>query len=311
MIPQMDPHHKYLVANGTDKLWGLYVTTIGFQSVAAHMPYPPARHPSAYRFDPDLGRVLNEYQILYVVSGKGQFRSAGCGLREINAGEVILAFPGEWHTYAPSAQTGWEAYWVGFKGSAIDSLIEHHFFSVQSPVLDIGFNEQMVSIFSQGIEIARSQMLGYQSMLAGMTQMLCGLIYYAGSNNSFGNHSFRDKEIIDKINHAKVLMQHCSRNCSSPEKIAAELNLSYSWFRKVFKEYTGSSPTRYYNELRLKKAKELLSTTTIPVKEISFNLNFESSSYFITFFKSKVGVSPTGYRDNIQARPVCRDLDIK
>jgi len=294
LIDRLPMNYQYLDANRIDELWGLYVTTIGFQSIAANMPYPPSCHPVAYSFDPHQGRTLDEYQILYLINGKGQFRSASCGLRQINAGDMILSFPGEWHSYMPSAQTGWEGYWIGFKGATIDGLISNRFFSPEEPVVDVGFNEQMVSLFKQGLDIAQLQKPGYQSMLAGTAQMLCGFIHYAERNNAF-----RDKEIVEKVNRAKVLMQSDNPGYNSPEKIAEQLNIGYSWFRKVFKQYTGYSPALYYNELRLKKAKELLTNTAIPVKEISFSLNFESPSYFITFFKAKVGVSPSRYRENV------------
>ncbi|RYY54340.1 MAG: AraC family transcriptional regulator, partial [Chitinophagaceae bacterium] len=87
----------------------------------------------------------------------------------------------------------------------------------------------------------------------------------------------------------------------SLEEIAAELNISYSWFRRVFKQYTGFSPAQYQLEIKLQKAKELLTSTNMPVKEITYELNFESASYFVTFFKSKTGLSPGDYRQKVHA----------
>ena len=39
-----------------------------------------------------------------------------------------------------------------------------------------------------------------------------------------------------------------------PEELAMKLNISYSWFRKVFKDYTGYAPAKYFQELKLRKA---------------------------------------------------------
>ena len=41
-----------------------------------------------------------------------------------------------------------------------------------------------------------------------------------------------------------------------------KLNISYSWFRKVFKDYTGYAPAKYFQELKLRKAKQLLVGTS-------------------------------------------------
>lgn len=88
----------------------------------------------------------------------------------------------------------------------------------------------------------------------------------------------------------------------TPESIAKTLNIGYSWFRRVFKQYTGFSPAQYQLEIKLQKSKELLASTVLPVKEIAFHLNFESASYFVTFFKSKTGLSPGEYRDKIKGK---------
>ena len=49
-------------------------------------------------------------------------------------------------------------------------------------------------------------------------------------------------------------------------------------------------------ELRLLRAKELLSTTDLTVKEIAYRLNFESPDYFSAKFKSKMGIKPSDLR---------------
>ena len=79
--------------------------------------------------------------------------------------------------------------------------------------------------------------------------------------------------------------------------IATNLGISYSLFRKAFKEYTGYAPAQYIQELKLRKAKELLAETNYTVKEISYELNFSSYEYFLSFFKKRVGHTPMEYRN--------------
>ena len=64
-------HLKYLVISPTDLKWGMTINSVGFQNIAAHTPYPPNNHPSRYLFSTDNGRVLNEYQLLYITRGGG------------------------------------------------------------------------------------------------------------------------------------------------------------------------------------------------------------------------------------------------
>ena len=73
--------------------------------------------------------------------------------------------------------------------------------------------------------------------------------------------------------------------------------MSYSSFRKLFKEYTGLSPASYFQDLKLQRAKDLLRFTQNSIKEIAYSLNFESPDYFSTRFKKKVGKKPSDFRD--------------
>ena len=63
-------HLKYLVINPNDLLWGMAVNSVGFQEIGPGMPYPPSNHPSRYLFSAEKGRILNEYQLLYITKGK-------------------------------------------------------------------------------------------------------------------------------------------------------------------------------------------------------------------------------------------------
>ncbi|WEK36010.1 MAG: AraC family transcriptional regulator [Candidatus Pseudobacter hemicellulosilyticus] len=288
---------KYLVASDTDQLWGLFVTTIGFQHVAPRSVYPPKGHPSSYWFDPSTGRVLHEYQLIYVVKGEGVFQSAHVKRAPVTAGSLILLFPEEWHSFQPDKQTGWQVYWLGFNGRHAPDLMQSAFFNRQHALLDIGFNEQLTALFEQGITIAGLQQTGFQQMLAGITHHLLSFICYSKKNESF-----RDKDIAQQISKARMMMNTNAYEHMQPEAIARELNISYSWFRRVFKQYTGFSPAQYQLEIRLQKAKELLTRTTMPVKAIAYELNFESTSYFVTFFRNKVGMPPGIYREKVHAR---------
>jgi AraC-like DNA-binding protein len=288
---------KYLVANSLDELWGVYATTIGSQSFRSNTNYPPKEHPTSYWFNPVNGRVLQEFQIIYIINGEGSFESSSCKTTKIEAGNMIFLFPGEWHTYKPSKIRGWEEYWIGFKGNFINDLFLNNFLSKKNPVLNIGFNEQIINLFKQAIEIAGLQKTGYQHLLAGIICHLIASISYIEKNNAF-----RDKEAINLIEKARMLMRANADDDLTPQEIAKTLNISYSWFRRIFKQYTGFSPSQYQMEIKIQQSKDLLTISTMTIKQIAFALNFVSSSYFVTFFKSRTGMTPSDYRDKVHGK---------
>lgn len=116
--------------------------------------------------------------------------------------------------------------------------------------------------------------------------------------------NFEDINITNQINNAKIIMQENIQSNILGEEVAEEIGVSYSKFRKVFKQYSGFSPAQYLEELRINKAKELLTNTTLLCKEIAYESGFNSPSYFNIAFKNKTEMSPKQYREMTQKTSV-------
>ena len=69
---------KYITQNIRDEQWGLTVCSVGYQNIQPGMDYPPKTHENEYIFTPDKGRIIDEYQMLYIVEGKGTLTTASC-----------------------------------------------------------------------------------------------------------------------------------------------------------------------------------------------------------------------------------------
>jgi AraC family transcriptional regulator, arabinose operon regulatory protein len=68
---------------------------------------------------------------------------------------------------------------------------------------------------------------------------------------------------------------------------------------RFFKTYVGESPLAYFNNMKIKRAGELLRHTLIPLKEIAFSLGYEEPAYFTNQFRKSMGMSPREYRKRI------------
>ena len=110
----------------------------------------------------------------------------------------------------------------------------------------------------------------------------------------------KDYNYADIMNRARLRIRESLESNLTIQKIAEELGIGYSNFRKLFKEYTGVAPAMYQQELRLQRAKEMLSTTNISIKEIAYRLNFDSPDYFSAKFKIKTGRKPSDFRREMQ-----------
>lgn len=85
----------------------------------------------------------------------------------------------------------------------------------------------------------------------------------------------------------------------SIEEIAEACNVSSCYFRRLFKEYSGKSPSEYRMELKLNMAKKMLESDESTLEYIAEALNFESTSYFCRIFKKKFGITAGQYRNNV------------
>lgn len=78
--------------------------------------------------------------------------------------------------------------------------------------------------------------------------------------------------------------------------LADQVNFSPSYLSDMLRTLTGRNAQQFIHDKVIEKAKELLSTTTMSVSEISYQLGFEHSQSFSRLFKSKMEVSPLEFR---------------
>ena len=283
---------KYLLANERDALWGLTVSTIGYEEIAPGDSYPTRGHADGYYFELERGRELNEYQLLYLTEGEGIFHSTNVREAIIREGDLFLLFPGEWHSYHPNPRTGWKSYWIGFRGRNIDDRVRAGFLSPQKPIYHVGFSDEIVRLYKEAYDTALIEAAYSQQMMAGIVNHLIGLMYSLERNIQLG----RNQAHVDMISRARLRIREALESDLTIQQVAQDLGVSYSNFRKLFKEHTGMSPAIYQQDLRLQRAKELLTTTDLSIKEIAYRLNFESPDYFSLKFQAQTGRRPTELR---------------
>lgn len=283
---------KYLLATERDAEWGLTISTVGREEIAPGDSYPTKGHADGYYFDLQKGRTLDEYQLLYQPEGEGVFKSAHCKETGIKAGDIFLLFPGEWHSYHPLEDKGWHSYWIGFKGKNIDDRVKAGFLSPEKPIYHVGYSNEILGLYEEAYKTALEEAAYSQQTLAGIVNHLIGLMYSLERNIILNKNT----KHVDMINKARLRIRESLEGDLTIQEIAQDLGISYSSFRKLFKEYTGIAPAMYQQNLKLQRAKELLSTTDISIKEIAYRLNFESPDYFSSKFKIQTGIKPSDFR---------------
>jgi transcriptional regulator GlxA family with amidase domain len=96
------------------------------------------------------------------------------------------------------------------------------------------------------------------------------------------------------------MMREDVRGELSLGEFAQSVNLSVWRLCHIFKSDVGMPPIRYLRLLRMERAKDLLESSFLSVKEIAYHVGLNDESHFVRDFKSTYGYSPALYRSQFK-----------
>ena len=285
----MNDFFKYLAPNPEEKNWGIYLTVAGCATILPGMSYPPGKHPGGYHFRWENGRILNEYQLVYITEGEGIYETRQEKMT-VKPGTVMLLHPGEWHRYKPKPNKGWVEMYIGINGEIIQRMMSDPMLT-KFPAVCCGLKEKVQQSYHRIFSLVQDEKPGFQLLASGevvklISMMLTHLKY----------QDVEGKPATEFIENSRFLIRQNFDQKIDFQNIAKSMNIGYSNFRKLFKKYTRISPSHYHLNLRLIKAKELLIHSDKTMKEIAWETGFSSESYFSRIFKEKMGQSPSALR---------------
>jgi len=164
-------------------------------------------------------------------------------------------------------------------------------FSFQEDILILNTNEKIVSLFDSAERYSNSLNHNVQALFKSI---LYQIITEIGKNQyAFASRQEHGHSIVSRA--LRYVHNNLDENFSVT-KLAELCNVSPTYLRQLFHKHTNKSPSQYILDVKLQKAKNYLSYGDLPIKEISEELGFSSTSYFIETFKRKYGISPLVYR---------------
>jgi len=82
---------------------------------------------------------------------------------------------------------------------------------------------------------------------------------------------------------------------AEPERLAQIAGMSMATFFRHFRARFGTTPSRFANQARIQRARELLGARQSTVTEVAFEVGFQSVSHFIRLYKQETGETPGSY----------------
>lgn len=242
---------------------------------------------SAGHFDADnhqvLSRTREDYLIIACVRGCGVYE-AGEKHFDIAAGDIFVALPGIPHTYLSDSIKGWEILYAHFEGDLAGRFVETAGYSASRMVMPLGAECEAV----QGLR-AVCAALERQDVHSGLdaTRVLIDLFL-----------SIAKQGRMHRIGEGKLDLA-LEGDFNSVEEMADAAGMSKFHFIREFKRAVGVTPWRYVLGRRVSRAKELLASTDLAVKQIAYRLGYDDANYFSRLFRQETGVSASEYRQTL------------
>lgn len=234
----------------------------------------------------------NDYQLLYIAAGKGEFYFKGSKEPTIvTKGNMILFRPGEPQVYYYYAVDKTEVYWVHFTGWKVEEYLERYELPHDENVFYTGVSPDYPWIYNQMIRELQLQRVNHEEMISlYMHHIFITINRYIKERRETKNDTINDIERAAhyfKDNYNKQI---------SIEQYAEEHLMSVNWFIHSFKSVMKMSPMQYIISLRIAMAKGYLENSTKNIAEISNEVGYENALYFSRLFRKYTGMTPTEYR---------------
>jgi AraC-like DNA-binding protein len=274
--------------------WGLWVPGTGMRIVPPGSPYQVYEKNAPYQWGKTRkGRILNDFQFVYITEGKGLFWTHPKKPKKVQAGNILVVLPGKWHNYFPLPDTGWVEHWVSFNGKTAQSWLRKNMLSEKRLVLQPNVNEHLLVLFEELLNVAQTAPPYANQIQSGLAMQIVAHTFslIQSRQDTIGKNG------LSIIEEAKCyLHDHWNKEVDMKE-VAESLNVSYRHFRRLFKSSTGVSPKQYVLNLKINQSKKLMEGD-FTIKSVAYKVGFADPYHFSRIFKQKTGASPMEWKNN-------------
>ena len=252
------------------------------------------------------------YLLHFVLRGTGTFTSAG-RVWKLSAGDAFLIIPGIVCSYKSSDDTPWEYCWIGFDGRDVKSTLNSCGLNADNPVFlgakSGGFagaaGDGLSDAAGRGFPAPEPPVLAPGRVLLSLNEMMRaepdnGYLHLSQLYQFFslllpGNFSAQ-KDPSDYLHQAIDYIQHNYAYDIQIQDVARHVGIDRTYLYKIFTREMGTSPQQYLINYRLSMAKQLLSSTTLRIAEISNSCGFTDSAAFCHQFRKQFQLTPSQFR---------------
>lgn len=259
------------------------------------------------------GERHNFWEFLYVDKGQVDVVAEECGYR-LTQSDIIFHQPNEFHAIMGVEGIASNAIIVSFvcRSEAMDffkgkifQLSENERYLVGSILKEAyGAYKKPLGFLSGKNRLNKPGRYAAEQMMYLQLEHLLIMVMRqknpstASCRISLKTQSKIESEMVKAI--IQYMEEHLYEKLNLSD-ICTAFFISQTKLKTMFKEYTNQSTIDYFRVMKLEKSKELIRSNLMNFTEISNRLGYESIHYFSRSFKQQFNMSPTEYKNSIDA----------
>lgn len=244
--------------------------------------------PPSYGYGPI---IRDTYILHYILDGKGTLY-ANDKEYPVSDKQAFIAYPGELTYYEADAKEPWNYIWIRFHGVKVPDLVHDAGFSKDTPVFIP--DSPCPQLDQCLLNILHHHDKEYACI--GNVYLMFQLM-----SETTTNKPAKTSDAGNTLLYIKAVTDYITKKYSEPvriKEIADYLGLDRSYLCKLFKRATNYTPMEYLISFRIRKARQLLKQTDLPIQHIAYSVGYSDPFAFSKLFKRETGMSPSDYRAN-------------
>lgn len=177
-------------------------------------------------------------------------------------------------------------------------------FNLKSALLtkELLIEKKLYTAFNQLLELIRKELneknVFFEEIISSAIKQFCLILKRNTADMVLQDNHLLNNDRISRIDEFQNLLDFIEHNYYKNiilEDGASLMNLSHSYFSTLFKEYTGSTFTKYLNAIRIENSIIEMKNTDHSITEIAYANGFNNVRTFNRCFKSLVGLTPSEF----------------
>lgn len=240
------------------------------------------------------GSTMKCCEIFCVFSGAGELIFRGQHYK-IEKNQIIILPAGEEHSYGSDEKNPIGMSWLEFYGGDSRRLVRH-IVDTQGPVIEgIIFTDicESLGMLQQRLMVDESKNVSIE---------IYKLLFELLKNEERYSMAAISQDVKTNFSRVEAYIEAHLKGKISNDQLARVCGISLPYFIKQFKNIYHMTPQDFIMVRKLKKGKQMLIQTELPIDSIADILGYCNTSHFIRRFREMEYMTPNQYRTNFQIR---------